>query len=65
MKTNQDVADSLLSMPAKDFHSFVRSAIRDRHLHRVVQRLNNQALSTDVPEAESARKALQRIGFAD
>lgn len=62
-QTNRDVAASLLSMPAEDFHDFIRKAVFQRRLHSVVHTLNEQALSDADPNAASARKALARIGF--
>ena len=60
---SKDVAASLLSMPADDFHAFIRNALFERRLHSVVHELNEQALSRGNPKAASAKKALARIGF--
>ena len=60
---SKDVAASLLSMPADDFHAFIRNALFERRLHSVVHELNEQALSPGDHRAVTAREALARIGF--
>ena len=60
---SKDVAASLLSMPADDFHAYIRNALFERRLHSVVHELNELALSNSDRSAAKAREALERIGF--
>lgn len=65
MQADRDVATALLGMAPREFHSFVKSAIHNRELAKLVRSLNVQALDGMNPNAADARSALRRIGFTD
>lgn len=60
-----EIAERIARLQAEELDDFVRRHLRRRDLHDVVANLNAAVLSKTGTAANSARQALERIGFTD